>query len=71
MTTNTKWVLGLVAAILVAVAGQPDAVPEPLRHWLGLGGLIGTAISGYMIRRPDDRRQDNEPHQQERRDGDQ
>jgi hypothetical protein len=57
--------MGLTASILVALAGQADFMPEPWRHWLVIGGIVGTAINGYLIERvrPWDRRT-------ERRNGD-
>jgi hypothetical protein len=49
---NGKWWIGLAASILVALAGQPDSVPDNWRHILGLLGIVGTAINGYMLQRP-------------------
>lgn len=52
MSTQAQWWFGLFGSILVAVAGQAEVVPEPWRHYVSLGGIIGTAITGYMVRRP-------------------
>lgn len=52
MNPNHAWFLGLFASIVVAVAGQADQFPHPYDHIFSLGGIIGTAISGYMTQRP-------------------
>jgi len=52
MNANAMWWVGLVAAICVSVAGQTDSLPHVLRHVLSLIGIVGTAISAYMIDRP-------------------
>lgn len=49
MSTNARWMLGLIASIAVAVAGQADAFPHPYDHVFSLGGIVGTAITGYMM----------------------
>jgi hypothetical protein len=36
----------------VSVAGQIDGLPHVLEHVLGVIGIVGTAISAYMIDRP-------------------
>lgn len=59
MSSNLKWSLGLIASVLVALAAQPDAVPDPLKHYMGVAGIIGAAITGYMIR-PTERRDEAE-----------
>jgi hypothetical protein len=46
------WWAGLAAAVLVAVAGQAEYFGEPARHWISLGGIVGTAISGFMLHPP-------------------
>jgi high-affinity nickel permease len=50
MNSNVKWWAGMVACVLIALAGQADAMPEPWNHVFSIGGVIGTAVSGYMIR---------------------
>lgn len=40
---------GLVAFICTAVIGQAEMVGEPWRHWIALVGIVGTAISGYLL----------------------
>ena len=52
MNANAMWWVGLVAAICVSVAGQTDSLPHVLKHVLSLIGIVGTAISAYMIDRP-------------------
>lgn len=53
MSPNVKYWVGMGAAVLMALAGQVDAMPEPWNHIFSIGGVVGTAISGYMIQRPD------------------
>lgn len=48
---NVKWWIGLVGCVLVAVAAQAYAVPEPWSHVFSIGGTIGAALNGYLIRR--------------------
>ena len=52
MNANAMWWVGLVAAICVSVAGQTDSLPHVLKHVLSLIGIVGPAISAYMIDRP-------------------
>lgn len=52
MNPNMAWYVGLFASIAIAVAGQADQFPHPYDHIFSLGGIIGTAISGYMAQRP-------------------
>ena len=52
MTTNLAWFLGLLAFVGTACASQVASFPEPWRPWIAIGGVIGTAVSGYMMQRP-------------------
>jgi hypothetical protein len=52
MSANAKYWVGMVASVLTAIAGQAEVIPEPYRHIVSLLGIVGTAISGYMIQRP-------------------
>lgn len=52
MDSQARWWVGMVAAVLVAFAGQAEVFPEPYRHIVSALGIAGTAISGYMIQRP-------------------
>jgi hypothetical protein len=49
---NSAWWVGLAACILVAIAAQSHALPEPWNHVFSIGGAVGAAINGYLIRRP-------------------
>lgn len=49
---NAKYWVGMVATIVVALAGQAEVFPEPYRHYLSVLGILGTAVMGYMIQRP-------------------
>jgi hypothetical protein len=52
MNAKSIWWVNLVAASCVSVAGQLDSLPHVLKHVLGLIGIVGIAISAYMIGRP-------------------
>ena len=67
MNANAMWWVGLVAAICVSVAGQTDSLPHVLKHVLSLIGIVGTAISAYMIDRPPRLRDGADPTSRARR----
>ena len=48
---NAHWWVGLVACVLVAVAAQSHALPEPWSHVVSVLGTVGAAVNGYLIRR--------------------
>jgi hypothetical protein len=52
VSTEAKFWAGMVASILVAIAGQAEVLPEPWRHYASIGGIVGTAVTGYMLRSP-------------------
>jgi hypothetical protein len=54
MSKNALFLLGLFASIGVAVAGGAKDLPSPWDKILSLGGLAGTAITGYLAQRPRD-----------------
>lgn len=45
-----KYWAGLVACICGALLGQAELLGEPWRHYVTIGFVIGTAVSGYMIK---------------------
>lgn len=47
---DVKWWVGLVTCICGALIGQAELIGEPYRHWVTVGFVVGTAVSGYMIR---------------------
>ena len=49
--SNSQWWVGLIACVLVAVAAQSHALPEPWSHVVSVLGTIGAAVNGYLIRR--------------------
>jgi hypothetical protein len=49
---NRKFWLMLIASVLIAVAGGLDGMPHPWNHLLSVAGLAGSAINGFLIRRP-------------------
>ncbi len=52
MSKNALFLLGLFASIGVAVAGGAKDLPPPWDKILSLGGLAGTAITGYLAQKP-------------------
>lgn len=52
VTTNTKYWVGLVASVLVALASETTLFPASWHSVLSILGLVGTAVNGYMIQRP-------------------
>ena len=48
---NPAWWVGMVACILVAVAAQAHAMPEPWSHIVSTAGTVGAALNGFLIRR--------------------
>ena len=46
---DLKHWITLFAGVVIAIAGQADAFPEPYRHYISLAGIIATAIGGYHI----------------------
>ena len=51
MNPNVKFWIGMVASILVAVAGMAPQIDPPYDKILTLAGLVGTAINGVLIQR--------------------
>lgn len=52
---NLRYWLGMIASIAVALSACADAFPDGrLKHTLQIAGVIGTAITGYMIQRKPD-----------------
>jgi hypothetical protein len=50
MRSNATYWVGMVAFVLVALAGQSDHIPDGFwRHAVAIGGIVGTAVSGYLI----------------------
>jgi hypothetical protein len=52
MSNNARYWVGMIASVLVALAGQAEVIPEPYRHVVSVLGIVGTAVTGYMIQRP-------------------
>lgn len=48
------YVAGLVGFVCVAVLGQAELIGEPWHHWISIAGIVGTAVSGYLIQPPRD-----------------
>lgn len=46
------WFLGMLASIATALAPIAATVDEPYKTWLTIGGVAGTAITGYMMKPP-------------------
>lgn len=43
---------GLITSVCTALYGQGEMIGEPYRHWLAIGGIVGTAVSGYLLQPP-------------------
>lgn len=54
MSKNVLFILGMFASIAVAIAAQAKDFPPPWDKILSLGGLAGTAVSGFLAQRPRD-----------------
>ena len=52
MSAEVALWLGLAASILTAVSAQADVFPEGWRPWVTILGIVGTAVSGWLIRTP-------------------
>lgn len=52
MNSQVGWWVGLVTCICGALIGQSDLIGEPLKHYVTIGFIAGTAASGYMLQRP-------------------
>lgn len=42
----------LVAFVCTALVGQGEIIGEPYRHWLTISGIVGTAVSGFLLQPP-------------------
>jgi hypothetical protein len=51
---NVAWHIGLVAFILMALAGANLDIPEPYRTAVAIGGIVGTATTAYLAKFPRD-----------------
>lgn len=52
MNPNVKYWIGMVASVCVALAGQAEVIDEPYRHYVSILGIVGTAVNGYLLQRP-------------------
>lgn len=50
--TQLAWFIGLITFVCAALLGQAELLGEPWRHYVTIGAVIGTAISGYMLQHP-------------------
>jgi hypothetical protein len=66
MSKNVLFLLGMCASIAVAIAPNAKEFDHPWDHILSLGGLAGTAITGYLSQKP--RREWSDERRQEHRD---
>jgi hypothetical protein len=66
MSKNALFLLGMVASIAVAIAGDAKNADPPWDRILSLSGLAGTAITGYLAQKP--RREWTDERRQEHRD---
>ena len=50
--SQIAWIASLAAFISTALIGQAELLGEPLRHWVTVGSIIATALSGIMVQHP-------------------
>lgn len=50
--SQIAWLLALVSAVCTALIGQAELLGEPWRHYVTTVSVIATAISGFMLQRP-------------------
>jgi hypothetical protein len=50
--SQLAWLIGLVTCVCLAILGQAELVGEPWRHYLSVGAIVGTAMTGYMLQHP-------------------
>ena len=46
------WLIGLVSAICTALIGQAELLGEPWRHYVTIVSVVMTALTGFMLQRP-------------------
>jgi hypothetical protein len=51
-TSQLAWWVGLGTCVCGALLGQAELLGEPIRHYVTVAFVIGTAVSGFMIQRP-------------------
>lgn len=44
--------ISMLACVATAVAGQAEAISEPWRHYVSIVGIVGTAVSAFMLQHP-------------------
>ena len=44
--------VGLVTCVCGALVGQAELIGEPWHHYLSIAGIVGTAITGYLLQPP-------------------
>jgi hypothetical protein len=57
-------VCGLAAFVCTSLIGQAELIGEPWRHYVTVGGVLMTAMAGFMVQHPwdgEERRQDTGP----------
>ena len=63
--TQIAWLCGLVAFVCTTLIGQAELIGEPWRHYVTVGGVLATAIAGFMLQHPwdgqTDRRLEGKP----------
>lgn len=50
--SQIAWLLALVSAVCTALIGQAELLGEPWRHYVTVLSVIVTAVSGFMLQRP-------------------
>lgn len=52
--TQIAYWVGLVSFVCAALLGQAEMIGEPWHHYLSIAGIVGTAVSGYLLQPPRD-----------------
>lgn len=48
--SDIKWWAGLITCVCGALLGQAEMIGEPWRHYVSVLFIIGTAVTGYLIK---------------------
>jgi hypothetical protein len=52
MTMQLAWFVSLLTCVTTALVGQAELLGEPWRHYVTVGAVIMTALSGFMLKNP-------------------
>lgn len=49
---EVAYLMGLLTCVCGAVLGQAELIGEPWRHYVSVGFIVGTAVTGYLMKSP-------------------